>query len=242
MPSSFRTLLRTSLAALAVGLVAVPAAQASGCVGADTVPSSAAAIEVAKGATLCLLNEQRAAASLAPLRSEAVLERAATGYSVAMISQRVFAHVLPDGVVLRARLSEYLAPAGEWTIGENLGWGERELTTPASMVDAWMHSEGHRRNIMDGAFRDIGIGIVPGSPLTGAGTDAATYTTEFGQRVVDAAPVAVAASAVTKAATVKRSNCTKAAIRRVSTKRRSARASSCARAARAAARAAAARR
>ena len=42
-----------------------------------------------------------------------------------------------------------------------------------------MHSPGHRRNVLDGGFREIGIGIAVGSPTGGAG---ATYVNEFGSR------------------------------------------------------------
>jgi uncharacterized protein YkwD len=49
-------------------------------------------------------------------------------------------------------------------------------------VDGWMHSAGHRRNVLDGKFRDIGIGIAIGAPQDVAGSPAATYATEFGTR------------------------------------------------------------
>jgi uncharacterized protein YkwD len=42
-----------------------------------------------------------------------------------------------------------------------------------------MHSAGHRRNILDRSFREIGIGIAIGSPRGGSG---ATYVNEFGHR------------------------------------------------------------
>ena len=46
-----------------------------------------------------------------------------------------------------------------------------------------MHSPGHRANILNGGFRDIGIGIATGAPvhLRGA-ANGATYTTDFGFR------------------------------------------------------------
>jgi len=37
---------------------------------------------------------------------------------------------------------------------ENIGYN----STPASLFDAWMRSSGHRGNILDGKFREIGIG------------------------------------------------------------------------------------
>ena len=46
----------------------------------------------------------------------------------------------------------------------------------------WMSSAGHRENILDSRFRDVGVGIAVGAPAKVAGP-AGTYTTEFGYRV-----------------------------------------------------------
>jgi uncharacterized protein YkwD len=44
-----------------------------------------------------------------------------------------------------------------------------------------MHSPGHRANILNRRFRDIGIGIVLGAPvIVPVSSGAATYTTDFG--------------------------------------------------------------
>jgi uncharacterized protein YkwD len=230
MPASLRILFCSLSTAAVLALGVAPATSHAGtCAGAESVPTTASTVDTARAATLCLLNEQRAAAGLEELRAEPTLERAATGYSIAMISQRVFAHVLPGGDPLHERLSDYLAPAEAWTIGENLGWGEREYGSPASIVDAWMKSEGHRRNVLDPKFREIGIGVVPGSPLSGPSAVAVTYTTDFGSRegVPTADPTVKRTVQV-----LSRSLCTRTAIRRVSKQRRPTRVAACARAAR----------
>ena len=71
----------------------------------------------------------------------------------------------------------------DYDLGENLGWGSGSMATPAEMVDAWMHSEGHRSNILYPRYREIGIGVTLGAPqeLQPGETGAATYTTEFGR-------------------------------------------------------------
>jgi uncharacterized protein YkwD len=52
------------------------------------------------------------------------------------------------------------------------------------MVEAWMGSPPHQANILDRRFREIGIGVAGGAPAQlGPGEQAATYATEFGQRV-----------------------------------------------------------
>ncbi len=66
------------------------------------------------------------------------------------------------------------------TFGDNLAFVAGPRSTPREIVVAWMHSSGHRANILNGRFREIGIGVVfdtPSQGLTGA-----TYTTTFGAR------------------------------------------------------------
>lgn len=43
------------------------------------------------------------------------------------------------------------------TAGENIAMGYR---TPEEVVDGWMNSEGHRANILNGSFKEIGMGHV----------------------------------------------------------------------------------
>lgn len=68
-----------------------------------------------------------------------------------------------------------------WTLGENLAWGSYQLATPRSIVRSWMHSPGHRANILSADFHEIGVGVVVGAPEAGF-ESAATYVTSFGTR------------------------------------------------------------
>jgi len=177
---------RSTLAAVAATLVAsaaigTPGAAASTCPGAELLVAGSS-IDSARSVTLCLLNEQRAAAGLAPLASEPLLTSVATQYSQSMVDGRFFSHVSPSGVDLQQRLAAYVGTAGGWLIGENIAWGEGSSSTPAFIVDAWMHSAGHRANILSAGFREIGIGIVTGTPRGSAPQTSATYTTDFGAR------------------------------------------------------------
>jgi hypothetical protein len=91
----------------------------------------------------------------------------------------------PDGSTLQSRVTatHYLDGAHGWGIGENIAWGTGGLGTPRSIVRAWMHSPGHRANILNATFRDIGIGIAAGAPIPhGAAATGGTYTTDFGYR------------------------------------------------------------
>jgi uncharacterized protein YkwD len=177
---TFAAVIATSFA------LATPTAHAANCPGAD-VSAAVASVDTVRGATLCLLNAERAAHGLTPLTSQPLLDGAATSYSRAMVDQHFFAHVSPAGENLEQRLSAYSAPAQSWSIGENLAWGEGSRATPSHTVDSWMHSEGHRANVLNPSFREAGVGVVPGTPVGSAPEDSATFTVDFGTRVTSAA-------------------------------------------------------
>jgi uncharacterized protein YkwD len=186
-----RTLVCAALAcaALALGATA-PAAGAAAdepCADAKLTPRRDN-LDRVRVATLCLLNAERAKHDLAPLRADDQLGRAAQTYSARMVRERFFAHVSPHGSTLTTRIrkgTKYLTSSvRDWALGENLAWGSRSLSTPRATVRAWMRSSGHRENILDDRFRDIGIGVAPGAPAAVSGP-AATYTTNFGYRVTD---------------------------------------------------------
>lgn len=151
------------------------------CKGWGTAAASKKTIALARRATLCLINRERTRRGLRALRTDRRLSRAATAYSKLMVKSGFFAHVSPSGtkVVDRVRKQQYLPRFGKWRIGENIGMGERVLGTPRALVRAWMASTGHRANILDKGFRQIGLGIASGTP--GKASDrGATYTTDFG--------------------------------------------------------------
>ena len=172
-------LLAAAVAALAAPAGAQASAQDAACPGADDVPT-AATIAQASQATLCLLNDERAVAGLHPVAETPGLTQPSAAYSARMVAEDFFAHVSPDGGTLVDRLTaaRYIAPDGDWTVGENIAWGQAELSTPRNIVIAWMNSPGHRHNILTGEFTEIGIGIALGTP--GDPSWGATYTTDFG--------------------------------------------------------------
>ena len=173
------TALAVAVAALAAPAGAQASAQDAPCAGADAVPTSGT-IAVAAQATLCLLNNERAAAGLHPLTEAPGLTQPSAAYSARMVTENFFAHVAPDGATLTDRLEAngYIDPDGDWTVGENLAWGQGDLATPRNITIAWMNSPGHRANILTGEFTEVGLGIVPGTP--GDPSWGATYTTDFG--------------------------------------------------------------
>jgi uncharacterized protein YkwD len=98
-----------------------------------------------------------------------------------MVAQQYFAHDSQSGRRFGSRIAAtgWMYGRSDWTVGENIGWGSGSLSTPGEIMDAWMHSAGHRRNILQGQFRVVGIGIQRGAPVAGV-SDGITYTTDFG--------------------------------------------------------------
>lgn len=168
--------------ALAAGLTNVSPAAAA-CANADAAPGTVSAKQL-RTATLCLLNDERAAHHLHPLKAHTKLQKAASKYSKQMVSGRFFEHVSPSGSTLSSRLKKvrYTNGVRAWSVGENIAYGTGARATPRSIVDAWMHSPGHKANILNGTFREIGVGIAAGAPVATAASVGATYTTDFGFR------------------------------------------------------------
>jgi uncharacterized protein YkwD len=126
--------------------------------------------------TLCLLNRQRAQHGLGALHSNSQLALAARRHSRDMVVHDFFAHGDLLGRLARAG---YLRGRHSWSVGENIAWGSGSSATPRAIVSMWMHSPGHRANILNGHFHDIGVGLVAGAPVAGV-RGAGTYTTDFG--------------------------------------------------------------
>ena len=150
------------------------------CANADMLPD-AGNLAAASSATLCLLNAERADRGLATLKLDRRLETAALRHGGDMVSSGYFAHEGRNGSkpAQRIRAAGYLSSGGAWRIGENLAWGTGELSTPRSIMAAWMQSDGHRANILLPAYREVGFAVVGGNPRAHDGAGA-TFVTEFG--------------------------------------------------------------
>jgi uncharacterized protein YkwD len=169
------------VAALAVLLLSAPNASASRACSAADASASQASNRVLVRATLCVLNAQRARHHLGPLRLSRKLSTAARRHSLSMVRGKFFSHDSADGAsfVDRIRSTGYLSGASGWYVGENIAYGSGDRSSPRSIARAWMNSPPHRANILSSSFREIGIGVAPGTPV---GAGGATYTTDFGKR------------------------------------------------------------
>jgi len=176
-----------AVAALAVPLaVASPASAVTAKAAQTACPAAAAApapgnVTQLERTTLCLVNVERSQRGLRPLRSNGRLATAAGGHSRDMVRRDFFSHAAPGGSTMSHRIKRagYLSGARSYTVAENIAWGTGSLGTPLQIVRSWMKSAGHRANVLNGAFREIGVGVVLGAPGQDGG---ATYTTNFGAR------------------------------------------------------------
>jgi uncharacterized protein YkwD len=178
-----RTACLCLLAALAAVALLPATAVASSCANANLTPTSGN-VEQVRAAVLCLINQEREHHGEGALTPNARLAHAAQAHSRNMAEQDYFSHIAPDGSTPldRMRASGYLPNSQDgYVVGENIAWGTSWLATPQSIVKAWMESPGHRANILDGAFRETGVGVEPRPPASLAeGQPGALYTQDFG--------------------------------------------------------------
>ena len=141
-------------------------------------------LEQARKSILCLLNQKRRAANLPRLERNNRLDAAAQRHTELMDGTGCFAHECPGEADLGDRLqgvAYLIRDLLQWAIGENVAWGEGVRGTPKSIMGAWMDSPGHRANILNKSFRDVGIGFEQGTPNAGD-ANGGIYTTDFGLR------------------------------------------------------------
>lgn len=140
-------------------------------------------------------NKERQASGLGDLQLNDQLSQAAFLKAQHMFSEQYWAHVSPSGV----QPWKWFGDTGYnySYAGENLA---KNYPTAQATVDAWMHSDAHRENILRGEYVDVGFAVVDGelegrnttlvvalygAPATVAAVQSARSETTF------AAPVAV---------------------------------------------------
>ncbi len=103
-------------------------------------------------------NQQRKLHSKSTLIRASELDRSAEVKAEDILNKQYFEHTSPSGITITDLVNDsgykYLK------VGENLALGN--FSSAKEVVDAWMASPGHRANILDGAFEEIGIGVAYG--------------------------------------------------------------------------------
>ena len=144
-------------------------------------PPAGAAAGTGSTQVLRLINAARAHHGAPPLRADRRLARAAAAHSRDMVAHRYFAHRSRTGEAPSRRIAHTGWMHGRrcWHLGENLAWGTLRRARPAAVVAAWLRSPSHRRIMLDGRYRVVGIGIARGVPFAGH-RYGLTYTADFG--------------------------------------------------------------
>jgi uncharacterized YkwD family protein/spore coat assembly protein SafA len=121
------------------------------------IPLGDPAVKNIENEVLSLVNKERAAAGVAPLRLDWELSRVARTKSLDMLKAGYFSHQSPTYGspfdMMRAYGIKYK------TAGENIAAGQR---SPSSVMSSWMNSAGHRKNILNPAFTHLGVGYAEG--------------------------------------------------------------------------------
>ncbi len=127
---------------------------------ACTVPATAAyAATTADGTdtVVALVNQERAEAGCSPVTADSRVTAAAQKHAQDQADRETMSHVGSDG----SNAGERITRAGyTWRkYGENVAWG---FTSPERVMQVWMDSDAHRKNILNCAFKHIGVGMVDG--------------------------------------------------------------------------------
>ncbi len=136
-----------------------------------------------RAAALCLVNRERAAHGERVLHWNIHLIASAQAHTESMAYGDYFEHVSPNGLTpaMRMRRTGYISSSRVgFEVAENIAWGSLWLGTPKAIVATWMHSAGHRANILDPHFRDTGIGVSPHTNGLAHGQRGGIYTQDFG--------------------------------------------------------------
>ncbi len=178
--------MRLRLGLLSVlAVLALLSVGASGATAAGTPARALTAANQLETQVLAELNAIRKEHGLVPLRLSRSLSTAADAHSRAMGTFGFFAHSSRDGSAFWKRVQRYYGPDGHssWAVGENLLWSTTGIDASRALK-LWMGSPGHRKNILEARWREIGLSAVsvPAAPGVFSGRDVVIITTDFGVR------------------------------------------------------------
>lgn len=116
------------------------------------------ATNISAGEVISLSNVERQSYGLKALASSPVLSSAATHKAGDMLKKDYWAHFAPDGTSPWYFFG--LVGYKYSSAGENLA---RDFATSSGVVAAWMASPGHKANILNSTFTEMGVAVVNGN-------------------------------------------------------------------------------
>jgi uncharacterized protein YkwD len=185
-PHRGRLVLVASLGLLAAGTLALvgpltAGARANACSHFGTTQAQKLSHKQARRSMKCLVNRARHRHGLGRVRANGRLNRAARMHTVFMKRHHCFSHRCSGepSFVARLRRVNYLVNGlRRWKVGENIARAAGRGGTPKKIVRGWMRSPGHRANILDPQYRNLGVGFAAG----GGKRSGVMFTTDFGLR------------------------------------------------------------
>lgn len=140
---------------LALSLLAGPAvAQTLPPAPACPDPTAPGPTDPSLQAALDLVNSYRQAAGAPPVTLDSRLNAAAQSHSGDMARTGIFSHTGSDGSNAGQRITRQGYRWSSW--GENIAGG---YATWQAAIRGWMGSPGHRRNLLNPAYRHMGLGV-----------------------------------------------------------------------------------
>ncbi|WP_431771378.1 CAP domain-containing protein [Streptomyces cucumeris] len=129
------------------------AASPSSAAPASTTATTSSGSSDLQDQIVALVNKERAKVGCKPVTVDAKLTKAAQAHSEDMAEHSNMSHTGSDGSSPDDRIER----AGySWsTYGENVAYG---YSSPESVMDGWMNSSGHKANILNCDFKEIGVG------------------------------------------------------------------------------------
>ena len=104
------------------------------------------------------INQQRAAIGLQPLTWSDDAAKIARVHSENMANFKFFSHEGLDGSMVNDRADSF--GVSKWrAIAENIAYNRGYANPISFVVESWMKSTGHRENILNGRWKESGIGI-----------------------------------------------------------------------------------
>lgn len=117
-------------------------------------PAGTSAISEIERRVVELTNEQRRKHGLRDLTIDETLSRVAKTKAVDMSNNKYFSHTSPTYGSPFDMMRDF--GVSYKSAGENIAMGQ---TTAEQVVNAWMNSEGHRKNILNANYTHIGVGF-----------------------------------------------------------------------------------
>jgi uncharacterized YkwD family protein len=118
-------------------------------------PAQAASVSAYEQKVVELTNQERAKYGVPALQLDENLSKVARAKSMDMKNKGYFDHTSPTYGSPFDMMKQFGISYS--SAGENIAMGQR---SPEEVVNAWMNSEGHRKNILNGSFTHIGVGYV----------------------------------------------------------------------------------